>query len=560
MCLGFYIIDINKSLRQNVMLVITLFTNIGYLSLAASTNLAASVFSNNLIYLGGCFIPILYFFSICDFCHFYLSKKVIVPLLILQILIYISSLTIGFNDWFYKSFDFRIINGIGCIVNKQYGNLHKIFVISLCFYFVASLAIVNFSVLNKEIFYRKGVYLMLTLLAVSIIFYFIQRFFDFKINTMPIIYIVAIFGALIPVYNSSLYTVSENKDFIHEEMDKIGFIAFDKKMRYMNSNKLATNLFPELKECEVGKRIKAPSKELQSIILNLLNFHSKVKKSKKHSHVFYNTLVIGEKFFDTEIHTLENFVKKRVGYAFELKDTTEHHKIIQMQEKFNEQLKSKVEIQTQKVHEIQNKIIIGMAQIVESRDLSTGEHIERTSDIIKIFAKKLAKSNLGFSKKFLNYVVRSAPMHDLGKIGVDDEILRKPGKFTQEEYDKVKTHTIIGGYLVNKILSGIENDEFVTVAYNVARFHHEKWNGEGYPDGLKGEQIPVEARIMALADVFDALVSKRCYKESFSYQKAFEIIQEESGTHFDPSLAKVFLTCKNELVEYYDKVFGRNKS
>lgn len=143
-------------------------------------------------------------------------------------------------------------------------------------------------------------------------------------------------------------------------------------------------------------------------------------------------------------------------------------------------------------------------------------------------------------------------MHDLGKIGVDDSILCKKGKFTDDEYEQMKKHAEIGGKMVKDILTGVEEEEFVRVAENVAHYHHEKVNGKGYPMGLTGEQIPIEARIMALADVFDALVSKRCYKEAFTYDKAFSIIKEDSGSHFDPILAAIFCTCRPELEAYYD--------
>ena len=193
-----------------------------------------------------------------------------------------------------------------------------------------------------------------------------------------------------------------------------------------------------------------------------------------------------------------------------------------------------------------------MAQMVESRDLSTGGHIKRTSDVVRIFASKLVKSNLGLDPRFLDLVIQSAPMHDLGKIGVEDAVLRKQARFTEEEYEKMKEHSEIGYHMVREILSDVEEPDFVRVAENVAHYHHEKVNGTGYPHGLKGDEIPIEARIMALADVFDALVSKRCYKEAFSYEKAYEIIEKDSGTHFDKQLAEVFLSCKAELENYYN--------
>ena len=144
-------------------------------------------------------------------------------------------------------------------------------------------------------------------------------------------------------------------------------------------------------------------------------------------------------------------------------------------------------------------------------------------------------------------------MHDLGKIAIDDAVLRKPGKYTDEEFSQMKKHAEEGAKIVENILQGVEDDSFVQIAKNIAHYHHEKWNGKGYPLGLAGENIPIEARIMALADVFDALVSKRCYKEAFSYDKAFCIIEESLGEHFDPELGRIFVECRPELEALYDQ-------
>lgn len=142
-------------------------------------------------------------------------------------------------------------------------------------------------------------------------------------------------------------------------------------------------------------------------------------------------------------------------------------------------------------------------------------------------------------------------MHDLGKIAIEDRVLQKPGKFTDEEFAIMKTHSEKSANIIENILRGIEEDHFVDVAVNVARYHHEKWNGTGYPKRLSGKQIPLEARIMAVADVYDALVSKRCYKEAMSFEKAYNIIIESIGSHFDPELEPIFVACRCELEAYY---------
>lgn len=202
---------------------------------------------------------------------------------------------------------------------------------------------------------------------------------------------------------------------------------------------------------------------------------------------------------------------------------------------------------------IQDSIIKGMAVMVESRDNSTGGHINRTSECVRVFVNQMkASGKFEISDSYAKALIKAAPMHDLGKIAVDDRILRKPGRFEPDEFEKMKKHSAEGARIVAQVLDESDDDEFKNIAINVAHFHHEKWDGSGYPTKKKGEEIPYEARIMALADVFDALVSKRCYKERMDYDKAFSIIEESLGQHFDPVLGTFFISCRKELEELYD--------
>ena len=208
---------------------------------------------------------------------------------------------------------------------------------------------------------------------------------------------------------------------------------------------------------------------------------------------------------------------------------------------------------TKRLIAVQNSVLTGMATMVESRDNSTGGHIRRTSDCVRVFAEELLKgpSTGSGTPQFYENVVKAAPMHDLGKIAVDDSILRKPGRFTPEEYEQMKTHAQKGAVIVKEVLRESSDKDFERIAVNVAHYHHEKWNGEGYPEHLRGEEIPLEARIMALSDVFDALVSKRCYKSAMTFDEAFELIKQDLGKHFDPVIGKLFLLCRPQIEEYY---------
>ena len=193
-----------------------------------------------------------------------------------------------------------------------------------------------------------------------------------------------------------------------------------------------------------------------------------------------------------------------------------------------------------------------MANLVESRDTSTGMHIKNTAEYVRIIVEQLKEDGVYediLTPEYMVDVVASAPLHDVGKIMVSDTILNKPGKLTDEEFEKMKIHTIEGAKIIDDVINqvGEVRSGYLYEARNMAHYHHEKWNGKGYPEGLSGEDIPLSARIMAVADVFDALVSSRCYKPAFSFEQAMDIIQKDSGTHFDPQVVKAFVEAEDRV-------------
>lgn len=197
-----------------------------------------------------------------------------------------------------------------------------------------------------------------------------------------------------------------------------------------------------------------------------------------------------------------------------------------------------------RIIKMQDDVIVSLADLVENRDRDTGEHIKRTSMTVSILVEEAAKLEAYKNKitdDFANRIIKAAPMHDVGKIVIPDIVLQAPRRLTDEEFEIMKTHTFEGARIIGKIFAEIEAPEYIAVAENIARYHHEKWDGTGYPEGLSGEDIPLEARIMAIADVFDALVSVRCYKDSMSKEEAAQIIREGSGVQFDPVLTGIFI-------------------
>ena len=208
------------------------------------------------------------------------------------------------------------------------------------------------------------------------------------------------------------------------------------------------------------------------------------------------------------------------------------------------------EEQAETIERMQDNLIMVMADLVESRDQFTGDHVIKTAAYTRVIMAQLRRDGVYLDQltdEFVSDVAHSAPLHDIGKICVPDAILNKPGRLTDEEFEVMKGHTVAGAEILERAKGAVSDPAYLDEAKRLAMSHHEKWNGQGYPQGLAGEDIPLSARIMAVADVFDALVSKRSYKDGFPIEKALDIIREGAGTHFDPQVAGAFLRAEAEV-------------
>lgn len=222
------------------------------------------------------------------------------------------------------------------------------------------------------------------------------------------------------------------------------------------------------------------------------------------------------------------------------------------------------EIVKEKVNEIaasQMATILAMAKLSQSRDDATGTHLERVQGYCKMIATKLAvmpEYKTSMTNHYIELIYKASALHDIGKVGIPDSLLLKPDKLSHEEFERMKEHTTIGADTLEEVRKYYPQNEFIEIGIQMARSHHEKWDGLGYPDNLKGEDIPLSARIMALADVYDALKSIRCYKEPFTHEKCCEIIIAEKGKAFDPAIIDVFMMIHKDMLMVWEDYANAN--
>lgn len=513
-----------------------LITNFGYMQLSDSDTMRMAVYANQTIHLGSCFMPFLLFMCLADLCKEKIPMWLQTLLITYGGILFFFSSSVGISDLYYKNVSLFQNYGVFMLV-KEYGPLHILYPIFLMLTLGGGYFIVIKSFIKKEqISYVNGVLLMLSM-TITIAGYILEKKFPNGFPVIPLALDISQTIVFILILRISLYDVGSIVSDLLLETAIGGIICFDKKGRFLGADSDCEEWFPETKSLiidmpfdpdetdflkQVGKWIDGEDTK-DSVIIN------------RNGH-FYKC---------------EHSVKKESNFRFVhcvlIRDDTE-------QQNYTKLVEKAVNEKTKKLRKIQNDMIIGMAGFVEDRDNNTGGHIQRTSAVINIFVSHLLEEKLypEVTSTQWHNLIKAAPLHDVGKIGVPDSILNKPGKFTDEEYEIMKTHAARGAVNVDKILRNSEDLEFKKMAVNVAHFHHEKYNGTGYPEKLTGNQIPFEARVMTLADVFDALVSKRVYKDSFSYDKAFSIIEESSGSHFDPDLCIHFLHCRPKLEELYN--------
>ncbi|MBQ7077417.1 MAG: HD domain-containing protein [Lachnospiraceae bacterium] len=545
-----YVTRYKKYFDARVTVIFTLIpvAQLGYVMMARATTLSEALIANRITYMGGIYLQLFITFYIIYICGIRLKRWISFLLFALNTAFYLFVICNDMSKFYYKSADITS-NGDVTYLIKDYGLGHTIFYGIIIVYLIIGLTLILVNYRNKSV-PRVLLNYVLIMETVTVVLYFATRLLKSTYETAPLQYVIFQFILIIMSDRTGLYQI---EDSVLESVIKkgaMGFFSFDMHRRFLGANDEAKVFFPELIGISVDKK---PSEcvDVSGEFFNTLDKWMGETDYNAHKEFLYEK--------DDHIYkitqTVIRFGTRPKGYQFFVLDDTKEQKYIKLINGYNEELEKEVELKTKHIQEIQDKMVLGMADMVESRDVSTGGHIKRTSHVIRLLVNEMEKdASLIVPEGFYERVVKAASMHDLGKIAIDDAILRKPERFSEEEFEIMKKHSMMGAGIVRQVLSGIDDREFVKIAENMAHFHHEKFDGTGYPEGISGDTIPFEARIMAVADTYDALVSKRCYKEKMPFSEVYRIIEENMGTQFDPSLNKYFLAARSNIEEFYKDV------
>lgn len=530
------------SIYYILLAVSIIVVNLGFLQMAQAQTAEAALVGNLTTCLATPFTLLFDIATIADLCKVRIPTPLKVLCACVSLALFLCALTVNYVDWYYRSVELIQFDGYS-FLRKDYGPLHKLYPAYITFMMLLGFVIVFIATRRKN---RVSHFIIAGSMALQVLacaVYLGERAVGLKIELMPLTYVVCLGGIIMMLSRVVTYDVHGISGDSIEESHEYGFVICDSKFRFCSADEQARTWFPELRSLKVDYRIKDLSTDF------LQQLHDWVTQGHMDDVVEFTRE--GRSLVAT--HTLPAEHRGKL-HCIQIRDDTRQRMYLDLVEHYNEELEEEVNAKTEQLEKVQNDIVIGMASIIENRDGNTGGHIQRTSDVVRVFVKYLMEECEvpGLTHDVAQRIVKAAPLHDFGKVAIPDAVLNKPGKFTPEEYELMKQHAEKGSVIVAQILQNSDDKELKDIAVNVAHYHHEKWDGNGYPCGLAGEEIPLEARIMALADVFDALVSKRVYKEQFSYDKAFSIIEESSGTHFDPQLCAQFMCCRLQIEALYD--------
>lgn len=495
--------------------VAIIVNNVGYLLEMISSNGDLCFYGTIVTYLGKPFICASMFLFSLQLCQVKIKRILIVFVYVSAFAVFALVATSDFNSLFY--IDRIFVSDSGFFPHNKYihGPLWFAFIAQSVIYqlIVCSVAIgrIRYIKTTKE---KKQLICIILISVISLValFAFTLKLTNGYDTTSLAFLIDGIIFFICMIEFNMFESLEVVKQYMIDAIDE-GIIAVmedNKEIFYYNG--IAKDLFNELEVSGI--------RTLDDLLIDPRK--EKIIHSKKKIY---------------EVSTMQIVIrKKHRGEVYFFKDVTDSYKT-------NMNLQSEVNKKERDLVRIQSSAILSMADMVEARDGYTGSHIKNTKDYVQIIVDALRKEGKykdRIDEETASIIINAAPLHDIGKISVPDTILGKKGKLNAEEFEIMKKHTVNGANIITSSLKQVESDKYISISKNIALYHHERWDGTGYPEGLEAEEIPLSARIMAVADAYDALTSERSYKEAFSHEKAKEIMMEEKDSHFEGYILDIF--------------------
>ncbi|MCR5488243.1 MAG: HD domain-containing protein [Lachnospiraceae bacterium] len=545
-CSGLYLLFWRKSffVEFTVLYVLIPIVNMGYYFFASSRNTREALLANKIIYVGGCYLLPVAFFATLSLCQIRLKRWIIMILITFSTFIYAGVLSIGSSQIFYKEVRYSVEYGTA-VLEKEYGPMHTLFYVMEIAYVLAGLVVLIITVRKKkkDVSMRNLLLLFLSQ-AVTLFAFFFGRMLTRQIEWMPFAYAVIQILFLVILDRICLYDIADSVAETLVERGAVGFVKFDFDLNFLNCNETALNYYPELGSLKVDKPLSMGDIKLNEVERWIRQFEM---KQEKEGYFFEKN----GRFMRASVDYFTDGRKKR-GYQVAITDETREQEYERLVGEFNDKLMEETNNQYSVSDEILDELLVRVSDLINERGASQASHAERIRHTTELIVREI-QSDPGFpiNDEFCEDLIRGSVLYDIGKIAVSDKILKKPGRLNEDEFEAVKQHPEEGDRIINLLLEGVQNDAFLMITRNAALCHHERWDGTGYPKGLRGIRIPLEARIIAIADVYDALVSSRCYKKPMTYKQAYETIMGGMGTQFDKNLGLYFERASKKIEEYY---------
>lgn len=525
-----------------LMLALIVLANGGYLSIALSQNVQEAILANRISYLGGCFIPILTLLLICAICNYQIATWKKILMYLSGILMYLMILTIGRNGFYYSKTSMGTYGG-AAVLERTYGPGHKYFYIFLYGYVLIFSILLIYTMVKKRSISKKNLHALIGWLIINIGLFTLGRFLNPAIEIMPLVYVVDSVILLYMYRGGLAYNLEDNIMLSFGKTETSVYIMFDNSLNYLGCNNNAAQVFPELSSCVIDEPIRQELCKIECIREWL---HKYLEKGQGEFEYEWN-----DRHYEGRIEKLW-YRKRKNGYMLELRDNTDKWRYTKLLAEHNHQLEifqqaleekvseqtGELRMQQQKIEKLFVQTITALSEAVDAKDHYTSGHSKRVAEYARMIAERMGKS-----KEKQEEIYWAGLLHDVGKIRIPVEIISKPGKLTDEEYNIIKIHPVTGYQMLQQIS---EESEIATAA----RYHHERYDGKGYPNGLSGENIPEIARILGVADAYDAMASNRSYRKALPQEVVRSEIEKGKGTQFDPEIADMMLAMMDEDQQY----------